>query len=200
MDYSLKCFYENGEEKDWERLPAVQLVDVVTGGPVIEETQVKVCWDAEALYIRFDGRDDYVVSQYTNRDDPLYEQDVVEIFIDVEGTGRHYLEFELSPHNVLFDARIDNEGGKIAVHTDWDAEGIVTSVRTNGDRIVYDWKLPFADIGQVPEEGTAWRANFYRIDDDREGKRHYQAWSPTRVANYHIPSRFGTLLFTTETP
>ncbi len=38
------------------------------------------------------------------RDDPLYTQDVVEIFIDADADGRTYDEIEVSPHNVVFDA------------------------------------------------------------------------------------------------
>ncbi|MCD9024038.1 carbohydrate-binding family 9-like protein [Cohnella silvisoli] len=189
------CRFVNYEDSVWEGLPAAELVDVNTGGPVQEETKVKVCWDESALYVRFECKDDYVVSKFLNHDDPLYEEDVVEVFIDEAGEGSHYIELELSPFNVLFDAKIDNDGENYIVHTDWHAEGIQTNVVSDGKLAIYDLRIPFDLFQKKPAIGTAWRINFYRIDDDRSGVRHFQAWSPTWNGDYHTPSRFGTLVF-----
>lgn len=192
---TLECKFTEDETRRWETLQAEQLVDVVSGGQVQQSTRVMTCWDGDAVYFRFECVDDHTVADYTQRDDPLYEQDVVEVFIDEEGTGRHYIELELSPLNVVFDARVDNEDGRIRVHTEWDADGMETKVWNEGDIRLYEIRLPFIHFSRRPEAGTLWRINFYRIDEDRNNKRHYQAWSPTGAVNYHIPSRFGTLLF-----
>lgn len=191
------CGFVEDEARRWERKQPIPLVDVVSGGPVEQPTRVMTCWDREALYIRFECVDDHTVADYTQRDDPLYDQDVVEVFIDEEGMGRHYIELELSPLNVVFDARVDNRDGRITVHTDWDADGLETKVWTegDGDLRVYEIKLPFTHFARRPEAGTEWRINFYRIDEDRNKQRHFQAWSPTGAVDYHIPSRFGSLLF-----
>jgi hypothetical protein len=191
-----RCKYVTFNDRIWESLNPEALVDVVTGGKVQEPTQVRTCWDSSAFYVRFECRDDYVVSEFTNRDDPLYEQDVVEVFIDEEGTGRRYLELELSPSNVVFDAIIQNDHGKISLNTSWDADGLETSVHLEGDLRIYVIKLPFTNLQQTPQLGTKWRINFYRIDEDRNSNRYYQAWSPTGAVDYHIPACFGTLLFT----
>lgn len=190
------CKFVIYNDQIWESLHPEPLVDVVDGGKVEEPTQVRTCWDMQALYVQFECRDDYMVADYTKRDDPLYNQDVVELFIDEEGMGRRYLELELSPLNVVFDAYIENNANQIRVNTDWDAEGLETSVSTDGDRRIYTIKLPFTNFEQKPDQGTKWRINFYRIDDDRSGKRHFQAWSPTGAVDYHIASRFGSILFT----
>ncbi len=190
------CKYVKIEDHSWESLHPEPLVDVVNGEKVEEPTQVRTCWNEEALYIQFECSDDYVVADLTQRDDPLYDQDVVEVFIDEEGMGKRYLELEFSPLNVVFDAKVENKDGKVIVNTDWDADGLETDVFTEGNKRIYLIKLPFSNFEKTPEEGTEWRINFYRIDEDRNGKRHFQAWSPTGAVDYHISSRFGTLLFT----
>lgn len=187
--------YRNGADKPWELLSPVSLVDVVTGAEVREPTEVKTFWDDDSLHIRFECMDEYAVSSFTERDEPLYEQDVVEVFIDEAGEGTRYLELEVSPNNVVFDAIIENNQGKLAIDTGWNAEGLVTSVRMEGKVRIYELQLPFSNFENRPVDGTMWRINFYRIDEDKAGTRHYQAWSPTGAVNYHIPSRFGEIRF-----
>ncbi|MFK7695052.1 carbohydrate-binding family 9-like protein [Paenibacillus sp. HJGM_3] len=192
---TIQCPYIRPDDRSWDQVTPEPLVDVVTGERVEEPTDVRTSWDDDALYIRFDCQDDYAVADYTRRDDPLYDQDVVEVFIDEEGLGRRYIELELSPRNVVFDAIIENVNGKITVDTDWDAEDMTTHVWEEGGRRVYELRLPFAHFAKKPEAGTEWRINFYRIDEDRNRKRHFQAWSPTGAVDYHIASRFGTIRF-----
>ncbi|WP_245375782.1 sugar-binding protein [Paenibacillus eucommiae] len=79
------CPYVNFDPLVRVRLSYAELVDVDTGGPVKEPTRVRTCWDDQAIYFRFEYRDDYAVSPYVNHDDPLYEHDVVEFFIDKAG-------------------------------------------------------------------------------------------------------------------
>ena len=63
------------------------------------------------------------------RDEPLYEEDVVEVFIDPFGGGTTYYEFEVSPRGVLFDALIHNTlDGNKEVDTAWIAEGFQAEV------------------------------------------------------------------------
>jgi hypothetical protein len=195
--YSLDCTYVRYDSSVWERIIPVSLVDVVTGGEVAEPTLVHACWDEKYVYVRFDCCDDYAVSQYTNRDEPLYDQDVVEAFIDEDGAGTDYLEFEVSPNNVVFDAAIRNNGSSITVGLEWDAEGWETAVHEDGQgNRIYELKFPHAIfLKAAPAVGVRWRVNFYRIDEDRSGVRHYQAWSPTGILKYHVPSRFGTMTF-----
>ncbi|MGN7382016.1 carbohydrate-binding family 9-like protein [Paenibacillus sp. SAFN-117] len=193
--YELDCVFVDYEDKVWERIEPAPLVDVVDGRPVREATGIKACWDDDFLYVRFDCEDSYTVATYTKRDDPLYDQDVVELFIDEEGNGSRYMEFEFSPHEVIFDAMIDNREGHITIDTEWDAEGLEVKVRTEENQRTYIIRLPLSHFWSRPEHGTTWRVNFYRIDEQRDGTREYQAWSPTGAINYHIPSRFGTLRF-----
>lgn len=213
------CSYVDSEElkaipeKVWDQLPEMELRDVVTGEKPRLSTTAKACWTAEDLYIRFWCEDDHIVSEYKHRDEPLYEQDVVEVFLDPTGKGELYYEFELSPYNVQFDAEItildkeratgakptENEAPYMIVDTDWDAANWQTSVTAINDRLYcYELRMHFADFNVAVSAGEQWRWNLYRIDDDQAGERHYSAWSSTGAVNYHVPTKFGTLTFVKE--
>lgn len=188
---------EAGVKLPWDRISPIQLVDTVTGQSVREPTEVRACWSSSAWYVQFRCTDHYVVSVFEKRDDPLYEQDVVEVFIDEEGDGHRYLEVELSPYNVVFDARIKREkDGAVCADVSWDMELLETRVFIESSAMrVYEFRFPLETFTRKPQVGMEWRVNFYRIDEQPEGTREYQAWGPTREVNYHLPSRFGRLLF-----
>lgn len=189
---------ERLENIDWSGIEAVELSDTVTGNKPKEPTKVKVCWSSEHLYIRFDCQDSWVVSDFTERDEPLYEQDVVEVFLDEEGAGLSYMELEVSPNNVVFDAIVRNNGKDTILDLDtaWNMEGLQTSVaeETEG-HIQYSFIIPFSNFNAIPRPGTQWRVNFYRIDEDRGGRREYQAWGTTEAVQFHMPTCFGVLEF-----
>lgn len=188
----------NPKSVPWHLFESVPLVDTVTGRQPLEPTRVSACWDHEFLHIRFVCQDSYMISDYTERDDPLYDQDVVEIFIDELGAGKEYMEIEVSPNNVIFDARIQNDGDGHIVHSDraWDIEGLETeAVLSEADVRTYDIRIPMRAFRKPIVAGDCWRANFYRIDEQRGGEREYQAWSPTGAVNYHLSQTFGWLRF-----
>ncbi|NBD23864.1 carbohydrate-binding family 9-like protein [Paenibacillus glycinis] len=183
----------------WDDIATVELSDVVTGEAPALRTAVQACWTGAELRFRFACEDDHVVANMTGHDDPLYEEDVVELFLDELGTGMEYFEIEVSPRNVVFDARIRNDAhGAKTIELDWHAAGMETAVREEGATRIYEIAIPFANFARVPAAGTAWRWNAYRIDEDRTGVRHYWAWRPTGAVDYHIPRCFGTLLFEAE--
>ena len=58
------------------------------------------------------------------------------MFIDEAGTGMEYIELEVSPNNIIFDALIRNDGGKsIKRDIHWDLTGLQTSVEHDGKGI-----------------------------------------------------------------
>ncbi len=91
---------------DWNNCDVIELSDTVTGRKPKEASEVRACWSTDYLYLWFLCKDLNIVSDFEQRDDPLFEQDVIEFFIDEEGTGTRYLELEVSPRNIVFDAVI----------------------------------------------------------------------------------------------
>jgi len=178
-------------------------------GPPRFPTEARLCWDETHLYVAFSCRDTDIWGTYTQRDEPLFDEEVVEIFLCPSGNLAHYFEFEVSPRNTVFDANVFNPEGDrrtMLVDREWNAAGLRTAVRvagTLGQRDDHDlgWiaelAIPFADLGLPgpPAPDAQWRMNLYRIE--RGEVEEFSAWSPTLKSppDFHVPSRFGTLVF-----
>lgn len=180
-------------------LPPPRLAD--GSGLARQQTAVRICYDATALYVRFDCDDRDIWGTLTERDDPIYNEEVVELFLAPgEGTPVEYAEIEISPNGVLFDAWVQNPTGdraQMVVDTAWNWPGIRWHARRIEDEKRW-WAvlvLPWAGIVPSGPRPALWRANFYRIERPRDGMPEYSCWSPTLTepADFHRPGRFGTL-------
>jgi len=199
----------------WSRLESVgdfALADG-TGEPQLP-TEVKMCWDESNLYLAFVAVDTDIWGKMRERDDPIYNEEVVEAFLCSGGDVTRYFEFEFSPHNVVFDAKIEcpESGDRRFMKADvgWDCKGLKSAVQVVGslddssdvdERWTVEVALPFASIGRggkAPTEGEEWRGNLFRIDQAGEGE--FSCWSPTLVLppNFHVPARFGRLRFSSK--
>lgn len=167
-------------------------------------TSVAVWYDAESLCVLFCATDDHVAATHFQHDAPLYEQDVVEVFVAPADPADYY-EIEISPRGTIFDARIHSPDGVRAtmdVDRGWNCDGLFAAVRQmiegdgamTVDTIV---RIPFAALGrETPHSGEEWRGNFFRIDRHQQGDE-FSAWQPTlRVpADFHVTAAFGVLRF-----
>ncbi|MDP9121529.1 MAG: carbohydrate-binding family 9-like protein [Acidobacteriota bacterium] len=190
----------------WEAIPPLPPLRRTEDGTAPEQpTLVRLCSDAVALYVRFDCTDRDAWSTYRQRNDPIYEEEVVEVFLAPgEPDPGRYWEFEVSPAGVGFAARIHNpqrERAGLEIGLAWDCPGLRWHAGPGTAR--QDWwaafALPWALLAPVSPEGVpppVWRGNFYRIERPRDGKPEWSAWSPTLVSppDFHRPDRFGTLL------
>lgn len=183
----------------------VRLRRAADAAPPRLATSVAAFYDDRYLSVLFSASDDLVRSTLTAHDAPLYEEDVVEIFITPDSLKRYY-ELEVSPRGTVFDARVDSpDGERATMHVDrgWNCDGLITAVRqvteshgaTTVDTII---RIPFAALGRTtPAAGETWRANFFRIDRHPEAGDEFSAWQPTMKipADFHVPAVFGTLRF-----
>jgi len=83
-------------------------------GPPRQPTNVSVCYSNTHLQIFFNSRDNNIHSSYSQCNQPLYNEDVVEMFIVDADTGqypKYYFELEVSPNSVLFVSQIYNPNG-----------------------------------------------------------------------------------------
>lgn len=164
-----------------------------------QSVRARVGADARALYVRFECEDREPWSTMRHRDDPIYEEEVVEVFLAPGAEDpRAYFEYEVSPAGVLFDARIENPQGRRAdmkILTGWDCEeiGWGAGIVPGGWWAVL--ALPWASMLRGAPMPALWRANFYRIDRPTGSPPEYSAWSPTLAdpPDFHLPARFGTL-------
>jgi hypothetical protein len=187
-----------------EPLPPLMLADG-HGDPAQQQTTIRLCHDGERLFVHFMCDDNDIWGTYTRRDDPIYDEEVVELFLAPGSeTPTTYAEIELSPNAVLLDALIHNPSGERADMTsdfEWDCPGITWQTGRE-DAQNHWWAMlvvPLAELlpntrvqQAIP---TRWRANFYRIERPRGGDPEFSCWSPTLTepADFHKPARFGLL-------
>lgn len=184
--------------------------------PPSVSTSVRVLWDEAALYVAFVCRDDRIrTDSGYRRDDNLYEQDVVEVFLHARGAPVPYYELVVSPLNQVLDAAhfLTEE----AAYTDkgilsdpflkkyfwtfrsWTWEGLVTATRRRRAKEGWIWtveaKLP---VGKILREqmrdtfrkGDVLRANFLRYDWNVDSKGdsvlRQTHWQPVQTGCPHI--------------
>jgi Carbohydrate-binding family 9 len=146
------------------------------------------------LLVRFDGRDRGVLATLTRRDDPLWKEDVFEVFLSPEASPTVYYEFEVNPLGALFDARVESPEGRretMRLDVTWNCPGLSARVERRPGRWSALLRIPLLPLSPEPVE--LWRANFYRID--RGPPEEYSAWSPTGAdpPDFHRPRYFGWL-------
>ena len=193
---------------NWEQIPALSPFQLWDGSaPARWKTRVQACANPQALFIHFTCDDADIWATYTQRDDPIYDEEVVEFFISAgEDTPTDYFEFEISPNGVLFDARVHNplaadghRAADMAVDAAWNCEGVGWFAER--DDAQQRWRAAIALPWQsLLRPGTTavpplWRANFYRIERPHTGEPEYSAWSPPlgKHPDFHRAAQFGTM-------
>lgn len=180
------------------------------------ETWVKVFATADALYIAGYMEDKHAWGTLEDRDADTWKQEVLEVFIDPDGDGKDYLELQLTPNNVIFDAnfkqRLGQGEGSRQEQIDraraWNMEGLEAKAFVDGtlnndkdeDKFwSVEIKLPFASIpgagGKAAKPGDNWAINFYRFDRPEAKKSYAYAWSTEPRGDFHEVSKFGELRF-----
>ncbi|MFN8062645.1 MAG: carbohydrate-binding family 9-like protein [Vicinamibacterales bacterium] len=185
----------------------------VAWGPEPYRTAFGARWDDVGLYVRFDVHDPSPWSTMTRHDEHLWEEEVVEIFIDPNLTGRGYAELEISPANVICDVRMIAPWPNKEMDLSWHFASLRSRVhewrdaagRTLGWRAVAC--LPWTDFESLPTSvplpprvGDGWRFNVFRIKRPGGPTRPEEgailvAWSPTGSPSFHEPAAFRPLVF-----
>jgi hypothetical protein len=198
-------------EPSWELISPIILKENHSGNTVSDprvKTRVKACYDDSTVYFAFICNDPDIWTSFTQRDDHLWEEEAVEIFIDVDNVPETYVEIEVSPANVLFDSYIvDPQNIDVPETALFNLHGIKTAVHVSGtlnkrddtdDKWTVEIALPFKDLANenIPRvnKETSLKINFYRLDKNRGMERMSYAWSPTG-GRFHKPALFGSLVF-----
>ncbi|MGA9521724.1 MAG: carbohydrate-binding family 9-like protein [Myxococcaceae bacterium] len=188
----------------WKNAPEIVLVGSMRGEPVRLRTTARILYDEQHLYVGFDAEDPDVWGTLLNRDDPIYGQEVVEVFLDANADGRTYNELQVSPNNTLFDAYFPAR--RQGMDLSWDSK-MQTAVKIRGtlndpSDLDEGWsaemKIPFGELAEVPrlpKSGDRWRMNLYRLDLPDRRRQEGQSFSPVQVPDFHNLSRFGWLVF-----
>jgi hypothetical protein len=184
------------------------------GTPTSLSTQAKILWDDRYLYVAFICEDPDVWAEMINRDDYLWNEEVVEIFCDPDGDGLNYIEIEVNPLETVLDLVLDKayfEGGK--ADFSWNLDGLEVAVSVDGtindlDDIDTRWlcevAIPFQALAFTapsnnfpPRAGDEWRLLLCRYNYERTGDKvvEISCWNQTDSRGFHVPSKFGRIVF-----
>jgi len=188
-------------KEEWQQTEEVTLSETVTGMKPRLETTVKALWNDNYIYFAFQCSDDYVKATLTEYNDKLYEEDVVEVFIDDNRDMKTYIEVEVNPLNAVLHYSINNnlEGNFIGfARTE---KKIISAVFI--DETTKAWHteiaIPLCEFvtaeNNPPIPGDKWLVNFYRIDRGQEGIDEYSSWGTMDKINFHMPEKFGEIIF-----
>jgi hypothetical protein len=188
---------------------------VIEWGPERYRTRFQACWDPGALHVRFDAVDDAPWHTMTRRDEHIWEEEVVEIFLDATGTGVDYAELEINPVNVVCDLRVAHAWPNVKSLTEWDWTGMTSAVvpLLDAHGTTEGWtalaRLPWDGLRSLsaataalvpPAAGQAWRFNVFRIKrpggpaKPAEGAV-FAAWSVPDGPSFHVPAVFRPFRF-----
>jgi len=198
-----------GDESAWTGVGGIKW------GPAAYETSFRAAWNEAGLFLRFDATDPNPWHTMTTRDEHLWEEEVVEIFIDVNRSGRDYAEIEISPGNVVCDVRMASPWPNKSMDLAWNMDGLETRVKTRKGAAgkttgwtataFLPWSgfrsLPSATaIALPPKPGDRWRFNLFRVERPGGKAAPEQdavevAWSETGEPSFHVPKAFRDLVF-----
>lgn len=170
------------------------------------QTKFKILYSDKGIYCLFQCEDSTITAAIKEDFGFLFNEDVVEAFFWPDTNRSIYFEYELSPLNYELPLIIFNEKGNANGWLPFYYRGerkVVHAVKINNStpankRFVWtaEFFVPYALLSSLknipPKSGTKWRANFYRIDYDRQPV--FSSWQLTRES-YHDPEKFGVLEF-----
>lgn len=183
----------NLDDKCWSNASELSLLPSRTDGKLTEDANFLLTYDKDNLYIAATVKQSYLdpvlnildktVASAIKRDDPVYADDSIEIFL-MPGKEA-YCQFVVNMNGTVYDAR--NKDDK------WNANIKVATAKANKNWTV-ELSIPFSELGQAGANNE-WRANFCRNNPQ---KKETGAWSPTK--SFHSTESFGHLVFGSEKP
>ncbi len=166
------------------------------GQPPEQGTTVKSAWNDHEWRVLFEVTDDHVWATLTERGALLYQEEVVEVFVDPVGDLECYFEIEVNPLNAVLELILRKNRSGYVKDMAWRCEGLRTGVQKTVTGWCAELAIPFGSLTATsPCAGDRWRANFCRIDRPPKVERELSAWSSPGRANFHTPERFGWIEF-----
>lgn len=172
-----------------------------------QTTRVKLLWDDTHLYAAFAVDDRDITAVHEHRDDPTYEDDAVELFLNPFPNRSSYVGLEINARAVLYDY-LKVQGEKLYANYDLKNVELAHSIQgslNQGDDVDQGWTIELAIplsnlVGSWDRAavgvGTVWTMNAGRWDG-REPDRAFSMWSDSgsNRPDPHEPGMFGSLVF-----
>jgi hypothetical protein len=215
------------DEPSWQAVPWSELFVDIEGEAKPKprlRTRMKMLWDDDYLYVGAKLEEPHVWATLTQHDSVIFHDNDFEVFIDPDGDGHEYYEFEINALNTGWDLLLPRpykDGGR-PVHS-WEIPGLKSAVHVEGtlndprDRdegwtveLAFPWKVltELAAPRERPKNGDQWRINFSRVEWRHEiidgkyrrvpnTKEDNWVWSPQGVVDMHRPETWGYVQFST---
>ena len=185
------------DENAWSTTKSIQLSRIGGSAKTHQATQISAVYDEMNLYLGIVAKDRDVWSTFTERDSNTWEQEVVEIFIDALGSKRNYLELQVTPANVIFDAKFDRHRSDLTKAKSWQMNGLSTAVNVEGTlnnrddidtQYTIEMQIPFDAVpgGRAGLKRGQWRINFFRFDKLKTNRQQASGWSAPPVPDFHL--------------
>ena len=182
------------DEQVWtQAAPATGFIqaDPLEGQPASEDTEVRLAYDADYLYVGVVCRDTApgsIVVNEIRKDFAGGNQDTFEVLLDTFGDHRNGFVFSTNAKGAKADTQMANEGRD--VNSNWDAVWWVEA-RTTAEGWTAEFRIPFKTLRFEAGAGHVWGVNFARRV---RRKNEVSYWSPvSRAFNIYRASAAGTL-------
>ncbi|NKB70305.1 MAG: SUMF1/EgtB/PvdO family nonheme iron enzyme [Candidatus Latescibacteria bacterium] len=151
-------------------------------------TRARLLWDDYNLYAAVELEEPHLVAHVVDKDEEIYDDNDIELFIDVDGDAQNYIELEFNALGTIWDMLLPkeyNRGGlpwshpRVPQSPPWNLEGMRVAVRAEGSfNYPFDtdtgWtielSIPWTSLAATDRSGTplnnpgrVLRANFSRV-------------------------------------
>lgn len=170
-------------ESDWQEVPWSEDFVDITGDPQLKprfRTRVKMAWDDQHFHFRAEMEEPHVWGTITEQNEVMFHDNDIELFIDPDGDGLNYYEFEMNALGTIWELSLPKPYGEGGVPIlGCNIEGLHREVIVDGtlnDSTHEDkgWEarvsIPWAGLTQYhkekacpPRPGDRWRMNYSRV-------------------------------------
>lgn len=174
-----------------------------------EQTVAKLLYDDRDLYVAYLCQDAHIWAEHKERDSAVYRDDCVEVFVAPDpDRPAAYFNIEMNVSGVFLDQFRPGVPGA-PVQGDWNAKGIRISTRIVGtlnddsdedSYWVLEAAIPLENFAMLakhtpPRPADRWRVGLNRLGGNTN--RQHSQWSPSNTPKpaFHVPERFGELIF-----
>jgi len=157
--------------------------------PAPKQTTVKLAYDDKRLYLAAVCLEPEMAKAnagVTQRDGPVYDDDCLEIFLDVNNDRASYIHYVLNSLGAYYDGLKTDKA--------WNSE-IQVSAKKLDDRWILEAAIPFDQLKTTaPKEGALWGFNAAR-EHRRDGATQLSTWAALPGGAFHAPAEFAHLRF-----
>lgn len=172
----------------WADLPWTEDFVDITGDAARRprfRTRAKMGWDDDAFYVGAELEEPHVWGTIVERNAVIFEDNDFEVFIDPDGDGLNYYEFEINALGTLWELSLPKPYGDGGVpELGCNLPGLRSEVQVQGSlndpgdtdtgwsvKVAFPWNglAPYNQGRSTPPRpGDVWRVNFSRVEWQHE--------------------------------